>query len=62
MEYNKENSTKTTIEDNYAAHEENPGPAKEAVTEKDDKKVGFTMHWVIIIAIIALIIAYFFFV
>lgn len=61
MEENKANSSKTKMETDYSAHEENPGPPRAALEEKDDKKVGFTMHWAIIIAIIALAIAYFFF-
>ncbi|MDX3912982.1 MULTISPECIES: hypothetical protein [Olivibacter] len=49
------------METNYAKHEDNPGLPKVALDEKDDKKVGFTIHWSIIVAVIALAIAYFFF-
>lgn len=61
MEEHTSNSTKTKIETDYAAHEENPGPARPAVEEKDDKKVGYTIHWAIIVAVVALAIAYFLF-
>ncbi|MFC0318222.1 MULTISPECIES: hypothetical protein [Olivibacter] len=61
MEQDKTNSSKTTMETNYAKHEDNPGLPKVALDEKDDKKVGFTIHWSIIVAVIALAIAYFFF-
>lgn len=55
------NSTKVKVETDYSAHEENPGPAKKALEEKNDKGVGNTIKWVILIAVIALAIAYFFF-
>lgn len=58
MEEDTSNSSKTAIETNYAAHEENPGPARPAVKEKDDKKVGYTIRWVIIVAVVALAIVY----
>ncbi|MEH6307203.1 hypothetical protein RYH73_16265 [Olivibacter sp. CPCC 100613] len=61
MEAEKTNSSKTQIETDYGKHEENPGIPKPALEEKDDKKVGFTIHWSIIVAIIVLAIAYFLF-
>ncbi|MCL4638946.1 MULTISPECIES: hypothetical protein [Olivibacter] len=61
MTEDKANSSKTKMETDYGKHEENPGPPKAALEEKDDKKVGFTIHWAIIVAIVALAIAYFFF-
>lgn len=61
MEEDKSNSTKIKVETDYSSHEENPGPAKKAVEEKSDKGVGNTIKWVILIAVIALTIAYFFF-
>lgn len=61
MEEDNSNSTKIKVETDYSSHEENPGPAKKAVEEKSDKRVGNTIKWVILIAVIALAIAYFFF-
>lgn len=49
------------IETDYPEHKKNPGPAKEAVTEKDDQGAGNMIKWVIGIAVIVLIIAYFIF-
>lgn len=61
MEEHNENSTKTSVETDYAAHEENPGPSEAAIKEKSDKGASKVMNWAIVIAIIALIIAYFLF-
>lgn len=61
MEDQHKNSSKTAIETDYSAHQENPGPSKEAVEEKDDRSVGNTIKWVIAIAVLILVIAYFIF-
>lgn len=57
MENYSENNKK--IETDYNAHQENPGPSEESITEKDDKNVGITLKWVIGIVILALIIVWF---
>jgi len=61
MEEHNENSSKTRVETDYAAHEENPGPAKEAVEERNDKGASKVLNWAILIAVVILIIAYFLF-
>jgi len=62
MEEHNENSTKTSMETDYAAHEENPGPPKVAIKEKNDKGASNVMNWAIVIAIVVLVIAYFLFI
>ncbi|GAA4778952.1 hypothetical protein GCM10023231_01990 [Olivibacter ginsenosidimutans] len=60
-EDNRKNSTKTTVETDYAAHEENPGPPKVAIEEKNDKGASNVMNWVILMVVIVLLIVYFLF-
>lgn len=54
MVENNKNSSKTEIEDNYSAHQDNPGPAPQALKEKPDKNVGRFLGW--LLAIIALVL------
>ena len=61
MEEDSSNKTETKIETDYSAHEENPGLPKVAIEEKNDRGVGNTIKWVILIAVIALALTYFFF-
>lgn len=46
-------------EDNYPKHRNNPGPSKEAINDQNDEKAGRNINWVIIIAVILLVIAFF---
>jgi hypothetical protein len=48
------------IEHDYNKHQQNPAPSEEAVTEKNDKPAGKTIHWVIPICLIVLFIIYLF--
>lgn len=47
------------IEKDYENHKEDPGPAKPAVTEKDENGAGQAMKWIIPIIIIALLVWWF---
>lgn len=47
------------IEKDYENHKEDPGPAKPAVTEKDENGAGQALKWVIPIAIIIGLIIWF---
>ena len=49
------------VEHDYNAHQQNPGPSPEAVEEKDENGGGLALKWVIPIAVIALLIVWFFF-
>jgi hypothetical protein len=46
------------IEHNYAAHENDPGPAPEAINEEDKDGAGKAMKWIIPIVILILFIIY----
>lgn len=48
--------TPNPIETDYEKNKESPGPAREAVTEKNDEKAGRMMHIILPIIIIVLII------
>lgn len=52
-----ENSEK--IENDYPHNQQNPGPSKPAVEEKNDRPAGNTIKWVIIVAVIVLLIVMF---
>ncbi|WP_353136928.1 hypothetical protein [Pseudopedobacter sp.] len=54
-ELNKKH-TPNPIETDYEANKENPGPGKEAVTEKNDEKAGKLQHWLLPIIIAVLLI------
>ncbi len=60
MEENNETPKRPPVEQDYAAHETNPGPSKEAVTEKDDRSVGVVLKWLIPIVVLLLAVAWFF--
>ena len=45
------------VETNYAAHENNPGPAP-TVNEPDNKGAGQAMKWLIPIIIVVLVVVY----
>lgn len=47
-----------TIETNYEAHKENPGPAP-TVNEPDNKGAGQAMKWIIPIVVVILLLIYF---
>lgn len=49
------------IETNYAKHQEDPGPSKEAVNEYDKNGAAVALKWIIPILIIALLIYWLFF-
>ncbi|WP_443939280.1 hypothetical protein [Pedobacter sp. MW01-1-1] len=49
-----------SIETDYEKHSDNPGPARPAVTEKDENGGGLALRWVIPLAIILLMIVWFF--
>ena len=40
------------IEKDYESHKEDPGPAKPAVTEKDENGAGQALKWVLPLAVI----------
>lgn len=48
-------------EQDYNANEQNPGPSKEAIEEKDEDGAGKAMKWIIPVIIVALLIVWFFF-
>jgi hypothetical protein len=56
-----ENSPVSTkpIETDYAKHEQDPGPAPQAVNEDDNKGAGQAMKWIIPIIVVVLIILWF---
>ncbi len=58
---NHESSPHPKGEQDYHSHQENPGPAPEALEEKDDKPAGNTIKWAIVIAIIILLIIFLFY-
>ncbi|UKT65345.1 hypothetical protein [Pedobacter mucosus] len=47
------------IEQDYETHKEDPGPAKPAVTEKDENGAGQAMKWIIPIIVIGLLVWWF---
>ncbi len=49
-------------EDNYAAHEENPGPSPEAINEPNDRPASNTIWVAVIVAIIIMALIYFIFI
>lgn len=58
---NMENNPAHPIEHDYEKHKRNPGLAPTAMSEDNDKGVGYTMIWVIAIILIILAIVWFFF-
>ncbi|WP_157687586.1 hypothetical protein [Pedobacter psychrophilus] len=49
------------VEDDYNHNKENnPAPAEEAVTEKNDKPAGLSITWILVICVVLLFIVYFF--
>lgn len=61
MARNDKNSSKTRVEDDYPAHEENPGPSPQALDEKGDKGSGKFLFWILFIVLIILASAWIFF-
>ncbi len=47
-------------EDDYPRHKANPGPSKESLEEQNDDKAGRNVPWTIIIAVIIMLIAFYF--
>lgn len=47
-------------EEDYNKNQKNPKPSQEAIDEPDDKRAGLNVNRVIIIAIIVLLIAFYF--
>ena len=60
LEPHKEEPGKTPkpIEHNYAAHQNDPGPAPEAINEKDEEGAGKAMKWIIPIIILILFLIF----
>jgi len=56
-----ENSSRTEVEKNYKAHQENPGPAPEAFEEKGDEGSGRFLFVILGIIVLILVIAWIFF-
>lgn len=54
----REENTNNPIETDYNAHQENPGPSKEAVVEEDKKGAGQILKWIIPFLVIALAVIY----
>lgn len=48
------------VEHDYNAHQDDPGPAPEAMEKKGDAPAAKTMNWIILIIIIILFIVYWF--
>ena len=46
------------IEDDYKHNQQNPGPSRESVEEKDDKPAGRVVQWAIGIAVVILFIIF----
>ncbi|WP_316839684.1 hypothetical protein [Pedobacter gandavensis] len=49
------------IETNYAKHQDDPGPSRQAVDEYDKNGAAVALKWIIPILIIALLIYWLFF-
>lgn len=47
-------------EENYPKHQRNPGPSKESINEQNDEKAGRNINVVIIVAVVLLVIAFYF--
>ncbi|MBK0382344.1 hypothetical protein I5M32_05160 [Pedobacter sp. SD-b] len=48
------------VEEDYDKNKENnPSPAEEAITEKNDKPAGLSLTWILVICVIILFIVYF---
>lgn len=58
MESNRENSSKTAIEDNYQKNKTNPGPPPESFKEENDKGSGKFIFWVLFAITVILVIAW----
>ena len=46
------------IEDDYDHNQQNPGPSRESVEQKDDKPASKVLNWAIIIAVVILTIIF----
>lgn len=53
---------KPEAEENYAAHEENPAPAPEAINEANDRPASRTIWVAVAVAIILMTLIYLFFI
>jgi len=49
------------VEEDYSAHEENPGPAPEALEKKGDERSGKFLFWILMLIVLVLVIAWIFF-
>lgn len=58
---NIENNPAHPIEHDYEEHKNNPGLAPTAISEDNDKGVGYTIIWVIATIVIILTLIWFFF-
>ncbi|MFW0715251.1 hypothetical protein [Pedobacter sp. N23S346] len=47
------------IEQDYENHKEDPGPAKSAVTEKDENGAGSILKWILPVAVVIGLIVWF---
>lgn len=56
----KPNKMERKAEDDYQRHQENPRPSKESIEEPNDDKAGRNIPWTVVIAIVIMLIAFFF--
>jgi hypothetical protein len=59
----REDSDKTPkpVETDYNKHSDDPGPAPEAVTERNDKGAGPVLKWILPVFVVILMIYWFVF-
>lgn len=58
---NNNQPIKPSIEDDYEAHQNHPGPSKEAVVEEDKNGASKVLKWIIPLLVIVLLILWYFF-
>ncbi|PST82961.1 hypothetical protein C7T94_10045 [Pedobacter yulinensis] len=51
--------TPPPVEHDYSKHENNPGPSKEAVEERNSNGAGSILKWIIPVLVIALLVWWF---
>lgn len=60
-QHSEDNNTPKPVETDYNKHADDPGPAPEAVTERNDKGAGPVLKWIVPVLVVILMIYWFVF-
>jgi hypothetical protein len=60
-QHSEDSKTPKPIETDYNKHADDPGPAPEAVTERNDKGAGPVLKWIVPVLVVILMIYWFVF-